>query len=487
MDIQARGTLLIPVENQVRELDPKLLLACIAARRGFACVVGPRRELHLRIASFPRSVYLSKSITTASLRVFRILRQLGHQIVAWDEEALVHPQPAVYYARRLCPQAIRYVSHLFAWGQENEELWRRYPQLPAATSIHITGNPRGDLLRPELRSFYEEAAACIRKTYGDFILINTNFNHVNGFVPVLNLFQPAGTLGGKPKPGRAAKGMPIDYAEGLRRHKQLIFEHFQRLIPNLDQAFPGYTTVVRPHPTENQNIYHAIAARCKQVRVINEGNVVPWIMASRALIHNGCTTGVEAYALGVPAVSYRAAVNDYYDDGFYRLPNSLSHQCFDFAQLQVTLRRILSGEIGVAGGDSGRAFFNRYVAALNGPLACERIVEVIETSAKDAADSPDPAWHQRLAGVFAATRRRIYKRVKAHLPGYSHNSPDFQRYRYPELSLAQVEARISRLPRIGGQDWDLRVECVQDQFFKISSPGAPHCGSFTATARGGKA
>ena len=27
--------LLIPVENQVRELDPKLLMACVAAGRGF--------------------------------------------------------------------------------------------------------------------------------------------------------------------------------------------------------------------------------------------------------------------------------------------------------------------------------------------------------------------------------------------------------------------------------------------------------------------
>ena len=32
--------LIIPVENQVRELDPKLLLACIAARRGFTSYIG---------------------------------------------------------------------------------------------------------------------------------------------------------------------------------------------------------------------------------------------------------------------------------------------------------------------------------------------------------------------------------------------------------------------------------------------------------------
>jgi hypothetical protein len=50
------STLLIPVENQVRELDPKLLLACIAARRGFSSVIGSRREMEMRIDAFPRSI-----------------------------------------------------------------------------------------------------------------------------------------------------------------------------------------------------------------------------------------------------------------------------------------------------------------------------------------------------------------------------------------------------------------------------------------------
>ena len=32
------STLIVPVENQVRELDAKLLLACIAVERGFPVV-----------------------------------------------------------------------------------------------------------------------------------------------------------------------------------------------------------------------------------------------------------------------------------------------------------------------------------------------------------------------------------------------------------------------------------------------------------------
>ena len=95
--------LIIPVENQVRELDAKLLLACIAARRGFVSFIGPRREFHFKITSFPRGIYLSKSITGASDMMFRIMRHLGHEVVAWDEEALVHLPAETYYSRRLSP------------------------------------------------------------------------------------------------------------------------------------------------------------------------------------------------------------------------------------------------------------------------------------------------------------------------------------------------------------------------------------------------
>ena len=163
--------LIIPVENQVRELDPKLLLACIAVQRGFSVIIGSHREIDFQITSFPRSLYLNKSMTERNLKMFRIMQKIGHEILTWDEEALVHLPDETYYSRRLSPTAIRYNSDLFAWGEDNAELWRRYPDLPEDMPIHVTGNPRSDMLRPELRSFYEPEAEEIRKTHGKFILL----------------------------------------------------------------------------------------------------------------------------------------------------------------------------------------------------------------------------------------------------------------------------------------------------------------------------
>ncbi len=129
MDVK-KTLLLIPVENQVRELDPKLLLACVAAERGFSSVIGSRREMEFNIDAFPQSIYLSKSLTIRSLLFFRVANKFGHKIITWDEEALVHLPPETYFSRRLDPNSIRYVSHLFAWGQDNAELWRQYDDMP---------------------------------------------------------------------------------------------------------------------------------------------------------------------------------------------------------------------------------------------------------------------------------------------------------------------------------------------------------------------
>ena len=463
-----KPTLLIPVENQVRELDPKLLLACIAAKRGFTSIIGSRREMEMSIDKFPRSIYLSKSMTIRSLLFFRLAHRLGHEIITWDEEALVHLPPETYFSRRLDPAAIKFVSHLFAWGDDNAELWRQYPDLPRETPIHVTGNPRSDLLRSDLRVFYDDACQAIRARYGDFILVNTNFNHVNAFGPDLNLFQPPTGPGEKPRFGRAARGMSRSYAEGLRDHKLAVFDSFKQMIPALEAAFPNYTIVVRPHPTEKHDAYHEIAERCQRVEVTNDGNVVPWLMAAKALVHNGCTTGVEAYVMGLPAVSYRMAVDERYDNGFYRLPNLISHQAFTQAELIEMLGKILGGLMGSANGDDRHALIKKHLAGQDGDLACDRMVGILDDiGARMQAASP-PGAGARIQQWVIAQALFLARWVQPRLPG-SHNRPEFQKHRFPGIDIEDLRRRIERFQNILGEKEKPQAEQLFDKLFRINA------------------
>jgi surface carbohydrate biosynthesis protein len=425
--------------------------------------------MEMLIDSFPRSIYLSKSMTVRSLLFFWVAAKYGHEIITWDEEALVHLPPETYFSRRLHPAAIRYVSHLFAWGEENAELWRQYPELPRGIPIHVTGNPRSDMLRTQMHPYYAADVAAIRREFGNFILVNTNFNHVNAFGADMNLFKPARRPGERPRFGRAARGMSREYAEGLRDHKQAVMADFERMIPLLEDSFPEVTVVVRPHPTESHDVYRRLAEGCRRVRVTNQGNVVPWLLSARALIHNGCTTGVEAFELGVPALSYRATVNDTYDNGFYRLPNAVSHNCFGFDALRQTLRGVLDGGVTAPDTEERRRLVRHHLAAQDGPLACERILDVLEGVATGA-----PRFRSllgRLDGWVTSKGLHALRQIKSVLPG-SHNRPEFQRHRYPGMPLEEVAERLARFQKLLGDTTPLAVEPVTATIYRVRAARA---------------
>ena len=283
------------------------------------------------------------------------------------------------------------------------------------------------------------------------------------------MFLPAKSAGEAPQFGKAAVGMSRVYAEGLRDHKQAILDAFKQMIPMLDRTYPDQTIIVRPHPTENPKIYTELAAGCNRVKVTNEGNVVPWLMAADVVIHNGCTTGVEAYVMKVPAISYRPKINEEYDLGFYRLPNLISHQCYDPEQLQEMLNRILAGEIGAAEGEDRRVLLKKYLTDHDGPLACQRIVDVIESMLAERPDFPEPPLNKRLIGLISANWRRFNRYARKYLPG-KHAPEKFHRHRWPEVSLQDLNTKISRLQEIIGDRPKINTGKISNQIF-IVEPG----------------
>jgi hypothetical protein len=166
--------------------------------------------------------------------------------------------------------------------------------------------------------------------------------------------------------------MGREFAIGMAAHQQVIFDAFRELVPLLSERFPDHAIVVRPHPSERDAPWEQAARGRPSVRVVREGNAIPWLMACRVLVHNGCTTAVEGAVLDTPTVSYQPVQSDRFD---FPLPNAVAAG----VRPDEVTRSSRSGESARAARRRGaRAASRAPLTALEGPLAADRMIDVPE-------------------------------------------------------------------------------------------------------------
>jgi surface carbohydrate biosynthesis protein len=451
--------LTIPCETQAREFDAKLLLSCFAAERGHSVIVGSKKAINVRAGSLPTSIYLSKSLTIRNLFTYELLERLGHTIICGDEEGLVYASAQSYLHHKVAARTFRKADALLAWGAENAHVWREFEGFHGAP-IYETGNARVDLLRSEMRPLFEESVTRLRAEYGKFILINTNFSRLNHYFPGQS--RQANKL----RDASAEADVTQHLDLGLAAHKSVLFDHFLAMVPAIASAHPEHTVVVRPHPSEKRETWTQATAGLANVRVVHEGNVVPWILASDLLIHNGCTTAIEAYVLGKTALAFQPEVSEDFD---LHLPNKLSVRAYDLDSLLDLAKAHLS--TGLPRDDAEEAekkrLISQYVASVDGPLACERIVTAIEEFAREAGASKQLDATRRTLAKAGAVLRGIIQRCEAHIPGH-HNNAKYLRHMFPGATLAEVEKQVSRYGAILGRFENVHTRQICENVFKLT-------------------
>jgi hypothetical protein len=95
------------------------------------------------------------------------------------------------------------------------------------------------------------------------------------------------------------------------------------------------------------------------------------------------------------------------------------------------------------------------------------MVDLLEAVIDNGSALPKPSVLDRLEGWSISTLRTLIKRSKEHIPG-SHNRPEFQRHRYPRVSLEEIRARLSRFRQALGSSREVKVKQRLKQFFEIS-------------------
>lgn len=286
-----------PMEIASRELDSRLLLAAVAVDRGFEVVLGQKWLIERNIERMTPGLYCSKTLTVRDAKMLHRAKASGYAVVAVDEE-----MPGLVVQDRnfwwISPAAVAETDDIFVSGVRNAESFAQNFGL-SGKQVTQACNPRWDLMRPELRSIYDQDVADIKRRFGEFILINSNLGFTNtekGDVDeiIRNLVRTGKIDLSDP---RMAKHVEECRAMEVANHAALL-----EFLPRLRRQFPDVKIILRPHPSERMDRWHEWVGHIPNLDVIREGPAIPWILASSLLIHTNCTTGVEAIALDKPAL-----------------------------------------------------------------------------------------------------------------------------------------------------------------------------------------
>lgn len=199
-----------------------------------------------------------------------------------DYESLLPSAPDVY----------ENLKGNFLWGEKMLEVWSKY-NLKCPNSI--TGLPRFDMYSDKFVGFENYFLPKEYVSMPNLIMLNTKVAVANPkFVSIEDEIKLYRTLGVK--------------EEVIQRHLRLGRESMEgnvQLLKDLDESVSNVNIILRPHPHENQKTYENLfeVKYIKNSKVVQNGNIAPWIAKAKAVVHRHCTTAIEAVIAGKPAIS----------------------------------------------------------------------------------------------------------------------------------------------------------------------------------------
>jgi hypothetical protein len=221
----------------------------------------------------------------------------------------------------------------------------------------------------------------------------------------------------------------------------------------------GMPLIIRPHPGEEIDYWNSLAEQARDVRVIREGDSISWILASRAVISNNCTSSVEATLLGRKTINYRPFVNEVAE---YPLPRLLGKQVFSEADLVRELKNI-EDKGDPADIDKLTPYISRGVEN-----SAQRLVKSFDALLEENKLTRPAALKEKarlLGGIFrtGANKAKVFFRTK---PKLEHR---LQKQKFPGIVPGYLDQVREHFIRSGLSNERVQFEWLSDDLVKIYS------------------
>ncbi|TVR11467.1 MAG: hypothetical protein EA401_10860 [Planctomycetota bacterium] len=438
--------LVLPIEIYEREIDGRLWLAGEALQRGYQVLIAHHGAAFLSNLSDCGILYKDHGPGLSKLCEYHGWKDPSLWIGALDEEGLVFRDKNTYRKTRVDGKALQYINDVFFVGdtQKNAAGIECF-----AAHTHISGHPRFDLCHVKhCQSSPEEPSGKLH------VLINTRFGSL---FPLGE--QTSTTL-----------RHHLTNNPSLRKtvaNELVIFREFMALV-DLLSSDPKIKITLRPHPAERPDYYRKRFQHTDNVSVQRSFGVIHAIQHADVVVHDGCTTAIEACLMGKVVIGQRPPL-PYTSMGYTDFCNQFS---LPTTSAQETYNLITS----LRSRQSYHAISNRmqalreamwpshHIANWNSIGAAMKILDVVDQQKLPPRPAPVLSlWHR-----WKIARETLRRHV---LKGCSTCPPITSIVKKLGPALQQIQLTDSKFPVVTVDDIVRRTEYILGERFTVQNIG----------------
>lgn len=297
-----------PIENYSREVDARLGIVRSIKKnkiKNYIFIIIPKNFLTeiIKKSHFLCTIF-HKSLQEHFLKVIKKIISYGSKVTFIEEEYFdAYSDADIRFGKEPSIISCAFASTL----QDYKSLKSRINK----KKVIFSGNPRIDIIK-NIKWLYSTEILDLKKKYGNFILLNSNFSYINN-PRDHNLENLKNTeFTNNPEGFNELKSYIEDHK---KRYKKLVF-----YLKN-STSFDKFDNIVyRCHPNESK-IKAKKEFKDSRVKVISEDNVLIWIKACQCILHCACTTSIEAFLMGKESIFFEPFDSERNNLSFYTSKN----------------------------------------------------------------------------------------------------------------------------------------------------------------------
>lgn len=450
----------IHLEVSSRELDSKLLLATIAANRGHQVLISSSPEIisGLDKGFLLPGIFHTKSLTPSNVKIKRHEKIINKKslVTSIDEEAAINDFDYRQFSKdRYSDKSIDQSSAVFCWGNsDTNTLKTEYPT--HSLKIFKTGSPRADLWKPIFSGYWKSPK---QKPSKPFLLVASNL-FVTSLKPFYRGIQFGIDAGYFDRNPEAFKKSFFSWSNDYKK----LYEYIEA-IKFLAQNNKGYDIVLRPHPVEDVRTWKTFLHKIPNVHVVRNDSITAWVNSAFAIMHNACTTGIEASISGKALLTYMPPNIEYDSD---ILSNKLGFIVKSKEELSSKVNEIFEANFSIKQKQDKikiNELITEKVFLDNNELAAEKILKIWESlNSKNLSQSNH--WLKFYCFLKITNIKNIIRNIANKLFPNVFKSIE-KNHKFPPLDQKDIQERVNRLQNILGIEKKLKCKLFSERTILI--------------------